>query len=65
MLMMPVSLSFAERQKMKQQVEQMEAEVEELKAKLREMQQQLELQRDGEKLRREQVWGHGTAACLG
>nr|XP_021142117.1 zinc finger protein DZIP1L isoform X1 [Columba livia] len=44
----------AERQKMKQQVEQMEAEVEELKAKLREMQQQLELQRDGEKLRREQ-----------
>ncbi|KAK2538670.1 Dzip1l [Columba livia] len=54
LLMMPVSLSFAERQKMKQQVEQMEAEVEELKAKLREMQQQLELQRDGEKLRREQ-----------
>ncbi|XP_065496264.1 cilium assembly protein DZIP1L [Caloenas nicobarica] len=44
----------AERQKMKQQVEQMEDEVEELKAKLREMQQQLELQRDGEKLRREQ-----------
>ncbi|OPJ86825.1 zinc finger protein DZIP1L [Patagioenas fasciata monilis] len=44
----------AERQKMKQQVEQMEAEVEELKAKLREMQQQLELQRDREKLRREQ-----------
>ncbi|NXW81650.1 DZI1L protein, partial [Alopecoenas beccarii] len=54
LLMVPVSLSFAERQKMKQQVEQMEDEVEELKAKLREMQQQLELQRDGEKLRREQ-----------
>ncbi|KAM6064185.1 LOW QUALITY PROTEIN: cilium assembly protein DZIP1L [Theristicus caerulescens] len=48
-----VSLSFAERQKMKQ-VEQMEDEVEELKAKLQEMQQQLEVEREAEKLRREQ-----------
>ncbi|KFW93074.1 Zinc finger protein DZIP1L, partial [Phalacrocorax carbo] len=48
-----VSLSFAERQKMKQ-VEKMEDEVEELKAKLREMQQRLEAEREAEKLRREQ-----------
>ncbi|NXE03866.1 DZI1L protein, partial [Lophotis ruficrista] len=48
-----VSLSFAERQKIKQ-VEQMEGEVEELKAKLRETQQQLEVERQAEKLRREQ-----------
>ncbi|KFV99034.1 Zinc finger protein DZIP1L, partial [Eurypyga helias] len=48
-----VSLSFAERQKMKQ-VEQMEDELEELKAKLRETRQQLEAEREAEKLRREQ-----------
>lgn len=50
---------------LKQQVEQVEDEVEELKAKPREMQQQLELQKDGEKLRRERVRGQGTAASLG
>ncbi|NWW90837.1 DZI1L protein, partial [Rhynochetos jubatus] len=48
-----VSLSFAERQKIKQ-VEQMEDELEELKAKLRETRQQLEVEREAEKLRREQ-----------
>ncbi|KAK4819791.1 hypothetical protein QYF61_011585 [Mycteria americana] len=48
-----VSLSFAERQKMKQ-VEHMEDEVVELKEKLREMQQQLEAEREKEKLCREQ-----------
>ncbi|KAM6414143.1 LOW QUALITY PROTEIN: cilium assembly protein DZIP1L [Rhynochetos jubatus] len=43
----------AERQKIKQ-VEQMEDELEELKAKLRETRQQLEVEREAEKLRREQ-----------
>ncbi|NXT96449.1 DZI1L protein, partial [Anhinga rufa] len=47
------SLSFTERQKMKQ-VEQMEDKVEELKANLRETQQQLAAEREAEKLRREQ-----------
>ncbi|NXL66569.1 DZI1L protein, partial [Chordeiles acutipennis] len=46
------SLSFAERQRMKQ-VEQMEDEVEELKTKLWETQRQLEREKEAEKLRRE------------
>uniref|UniRef100_A0A8D0L053 C2H2-type domain-containing protein n=1 Tax=Strix occidentalis caurina TaxID=311401 RepID=A0A8D0L053_STROC len=46
------------------QVEQMEHEVEELKAELRETQQQLEVEREAEKMRREQVRGEGTTVCL-
>ncbi|NXV23676.1 DZI1L protein, partial [Cepphus grylle] len=49
----PVSLGFAEGQKMRR-VEQMKDEVEELKAKLREAQRQLEAEREAEKTRREQ-----------